>query len=265
MRRALPLLFLSLFLTPHLHAADLTKIERTLRKEPAYQSKTPRYCLLVFGPEATTRIWLVLDGKTLYVDRNGNGDLTEDGEKFAAKKGVDSLDEDVFDVDEIHAGARTHKNLTLHIRKVDYLVSNYPEMKEKIARLPGGRACHLMIDVELRGWKGKGEGERIRQLVSFLDSHGLFVFADKLQDAPIIHFGGPWQIQRRRSDRLMVGQEAELALSIATPGLGAGTTAYLLYEGTVPEKVHPRVEITYPPAQPGGPPIKRLYELKERC
>jgi hypothetical protein len=61
--------------------ADLTKIDRTIAKEPAYKPK-PKYCLLVFGPEAKTRVWLVLDGDTLYVDRNGNGDLTEKGERF---------------------------------------------------------------------------------------------------------------------------------------------------------------------------------------
>src|SRR5262249_50065817 len=58
--------------------ADLTKIDRTIAKEPAYKSR-PKYCLLVFGPEAKTRVWLVLDGDRLYVDRNGNGDLTDDG------------------------------------------------------------------------------------------------------------------------------------------------------------------------------------------
>ena len=30
-------------------AVDLTKIDRTIAKEPAYKNK-PRYCLLVFGP-----------------------------------------------------------------------------------------------------------------------------------------------------------------------------------------------------------------------
>ncbi len=57
-------------------ALDLARLDRTIAKEPAYQSKQPRYCLLVFGSEAKTRVWLVLDGDTLYVDRNGNGDLT---------------------------------------------------------------------------------------------------------------------------------------------------------------------------------------------
>ncbi len=266
MFRTLPLLLLCILFPPQLRAADLTKIERAIRKEPVYQSKTPRYCLLVFGPEAKTHVWLVLDGKTLYVDRNGNGDLTEVGEKFAAKKGLlDLLDEDIFDVEEIHDGARTHKNLTVHVRKLDYLAANYPEMKEKIARLPGGRGCHLSIDVELPGWKGNGEGGRIRQAVSFLDPRGLLVFADKPQEAPIIHLGGPWQIECRHWDRLMLGQETELTLALATPGLGAGTTAYLFYDGTIPENAHPHVEITYPPAKPGAPPLKRFYELKERC
>jgi hypothetical protein len=62
-------------LTIHLPgiAADLSKIDRTLGKEPAYQSK-PKYCLLAFGPGGKTRVWLVVDGHVLYVDCKGNGD-----------------------------------------------------------------------------------------------------------------------------------------------------------------------------------------------
>ncbi len=63
-------------------AADLSKIDRQIAKEPAYTSGKVRYCLTVFGAEAAERIWLVLDGRSLYVDVNGNGDLTEKDEKF---------------------------------------------------------------------------------------------------------------------------------------------------------------------------------------
>src|SRR5262245_47701417 len=64
-------------------AVDLTKIERTIAKEPQYQSKSPKYCLLVFGSEAKTKVWIVFDGdEDVYVDRNGNGDLTEPGNHF---------------------------------------------------------------------------------------------------------------------------------------------------------------------------------------
>src|SRR5262245_18688844 len=58
-------------------AADLTKIDRTIRHQPVYQSKSPRYGLLVFGPAAQTRAWVVVDGNTLLVDEKGKGDLSE--------------------------------------------------------------------------------------------------------------------------------------------------------------------------------------------
>lgn len=74
-------------------AVDLAKIDRSLRKEPAYESKQPQYCLLVFGPEAKTRVWVVLDGDGLYLDRNGNGDLTDSGERIAAQEVYRNLEE----------------------------------------------------------------------------------------------------------------------------------------------------------------------------
>jgi hypothetical protein len=43
-------------------------VDRTLTIEPPYRS-SPRHCLLVFGPEATMRVWLVQDGDMLYVVR----------------------------------------------------------------------------------------------------------------------------------------------------------------------------------------------------
>src|SRR5262249_49972156 len=62
-------------------AADLAKIDRKLVKEPAYRSK-PMYCLLVFGAEAKTRAWLVLDGDILYIDRHADGDLTHPDDRL---------------------------------------------------------------------------------------------------------------------------------------------------------------------------------------
>jgi hypothetical protein len=62
--------------------ADYSKVERSVLKEPAYQTNYPMYALLAFGPEAKTRAWLVLDGREIYVDRNGDGDLTGENERF---------------------------------------------------------------------------------------------------------------------------------------------------------------------------------------
>src|SRR5262249_33335382 len=121
-RSSLPaaLVGLALFAVP-LSAADLTQLDRKITREPAYKSQ-PKYCLLVFGPEAVTRVWLVQDGDTLYVDRNGNGDLTDPGEKVSADK-RDGAEEGqyTFKVGDVRDGPRLHKELTVFVSKIDHL------------------------------------------------------------------------------------------------------------------------------------------------
>jgi hypothetical protein len=81
-RLGLPFLALGVILTPFVASAvDYSKIDRTLVKEPAY-AHAPDYALLLFGREPRLRIWMVSDGDVLYLDRNGDGDLTGEGEKF---------------------------------------------------------------------------------------------------------------------------------------------------------------------------------------
>ena len=70
--RFLRLLFALVLFSAPATAADLSKIDRTIKKEPTYKTK-PKYCLLVFGPEAKTRAWLVLDGDVLFIDRWADG------------------------------------------------------------------------------------------------------------------------------------------------------------------------------------------------
>ena len=89
-------------------AIDYDKVARPLVKEPAYKTKKPSYALLLFGPEAKLVVWAVLDGETVYIDRNGNGDLTDDGERFATEadcKGVEIVDPDGktrYVIDRVH-------------------------------------------------------------------------------------------------------------------------------------------------------------------
>src|SRR5713226_8794451 len=100
-----------LFLAPLAQAADLAKIERKITKEPAYQTKTPKYCLLVFGPEAKSRVWLVQDGDVLYVDRNGSGDLTEKGKSVKIKQESDNSC--FFEAGDLHVDGLTHTGLSV--------------------------------------------------------------------------------------------------------------------------------------------------------
>lgn len=268
MRSLISLLIVASPLTPPARAVELAKIDRSIHKEPAYQGQ-PKYCLLAFGPEAKTRIWLALDGQTLHVDRNADGDLTGDGEKIAAKKGRPNFGDDaeiLFDIGDIHDGPRTHKKLTLYVRKMDYLVARDDEVKAWLARTPQARGLSLFAEVDMPGWKGDGSDGRIEQQVSFRDARGFLTFADRPADAPIIHFGGPWQATLPGGKfRLTLGREQELFLEVGTPGLGAGTTARIAYEGVIPESVHPHIEIAYPPAKSDEPPRVQQVILKERC
>ncbi|MCA9054987.1 MAG: hypothetical protein KDA75_14195, partial [Planctomycetaceae bacterium] len=51
--------------------------------EPAYK-QTPRYALLLLGADGGSAVWIVEDGRRLYLDRNANRDLTDDGPPIAA-------------------------------------------------------------------------------------------------------------------------------------------------------------------------------------
>lgn len=71
---------------------DYAKVERRIRKEPVWVGE-PRYALFVFDLAGDFRVWMVADKSTkdapyhdvLYVDLDGDGDLTGAGERFTGK------------------------------------------------------------------------------------------------------------------------------------------------------------------------------------
>lgn len=171
-------------------AADLAQIERKIAKEPAYHSK-PKYCLLVLGPEAKKRVWLVQDGGALYVDRNGNGDLTEPDEKVMAEKRKDRDADDrnyTFAAGELREGGKRHLNLSALVSDLNRVT---PGAEAVLERDPKARDYRIGLEVEKPGRQGLGEGGRLVQGAGS-DTNGLLQFADRPQDAPILHFGGPW-------------------------------------------------------------------------
>src|SRR5438874_8548940 len=139
---------------PALRAADLASIERKINKEPAYAGK-PKYCLLVFGPEAKTLIWLALDGDKLYVDRNGNGDSTDDGPPVAAK--VDGEGDEpsrTFKLPELRIGSLTHRDLSLYVTSLKSLAERDKPARALLNRDPAAPGYMLNVDVEMPGRHG---------------------------------------------------------------------------------------------------------------
>ncbi len=85
------------------------------------------------------------------------------------------------------------------------------------------------------------------------------------ENAPIIHFGGPWELRLAGKDRWRIGRDKELYLVFGTPGLGPGTTSNVAYQGIVPQTVTPKLRVLYPAALPGAEPVLAEYELTRRC
>jgi hypothetical protein len=189
-----PLAFLTAGAAPA-PAVDLAKVDRGIAQEPAYRFQ-PRYCLLVFGPRAEFRVWLVRDGDTLYIDRNGNGDLTAPGARLAGEKRPDGIKWRVGDVRERDAKT-AHKDLLVWFRRGSYTV-------------------HLRTADGFRQEAG--------------NEMGRLHFAARPQDAPIVHLAGPltFLLAKNRERRLEVvpGEEAHFIALIGTPGLGDGASAY---------------------------------------
>jgi hypothetical protein len=245
-------------------AVDLTKIDRTIAKQPAYRGK-PKYCLLVFGPEAKTRIWLVQDGDTLYVDRTSNGDLTGPAKKVVADNGDRANGTYHFEVGDIRDGALVHKALSVSVFKLadTGLAVADERVKALLAKDPNACSYGVSVDVDIPGWKGTGIGGRVHHHTSSADD--VLEFADKPEHAPILHFGGPLQITLFGEHRLTIGRESDIVLGVGTLGLGRGSTTYLDYEDVIPTTAHPSIQITYPNKEPGGPAIQERCVLKKRC
>src|SRR5262249_28266451 len=100
---------------------DFSKIKRRLTREPEYASKQPLYALYVFGPQATTHVWAVLDKSkpdaphynVLFFDRNADGDLTAADERI---EGSGDGDEVAFDIGSFTDPESKQRHTGLSIR-----------------------------------------------------------------------------------------------------------------------------------------------------
>jgi hypothetical protein len=252
--------------------AEQPKIDRRIGKEPVYQTKTPLYGLLIFGPQGKDRVWLVLDGDTLYVDRNGNSDLTEPGEKIAtAKRPGGDPEEDgySFDVGELTVGGRTHKAFKVSFAPLKAFGGDLGKRSDVLAALkkdPKALAVSIGVDVEVPGMKGGGLGGRVGYLAGQVDLKGPLLFSDTPATAPVVHLGGLLQVTfYSELPSLRVGRGSEFILVVGTPGIGPGTFAMVAYTDTIPQSAKPVAMVTYQPAKPGDPPVTEHFEIKDRC
>jgi hypothetical protein len=240
-----------------LQPANLSKIDRTLKKEPAYKGK-PKYCLLVFGPEATTRVWLVLDGETLYADLNGDRDLTAKGKRFTGRSSPAGVNHPDYPFQESHEftlpdikGERTYGPVSvMHSLLKQKFGPNWngnDELKARRVEHPG--LTRVGVTVHLRG--------KVRQ-------QAVTDFAERLHYAPVLHFDGALTFAPVFAPALARGDKpTEIQVGLGTKGLGWDAFALLNYD-EVPEGARPLAEVEFPSRKPGAKPLGVQLAL-DRC
>jgi hypothetical protein len=203
-----------------------------LRKEPKYAASA-QYCLLLLGREAKTKVWLASDGVTMYVDRNGNGDLTEPDEAIPYKNGFAALMSDAFPG---HGGDAEHTSLHIAVRQRDWEknTGGYWAVRADV-----GHTFHMYAMVHK--------------------------FARKPQDAPIVHLGGPLRmgLNHLYGGALIRGGETELEAYAAChyPGV---ERAFVDVDRRCPKDVHPIAEVRLPGGSAAEPLTLRV-PLTQRC
>jgi hypothetical protein len=208
--------------------ADLGKVDRTLKKEPAYKGK-PLYGLLVFGPQASTRVWVVLDGTDLYVDRNGDGDLTGPGERLPN----DGKDFKPFEVADQSGKDRYRVTHLTVIRNQRY------------------QRVFVMADVDIVG-----------NYQQYCD----LTLAARPQQAPVAHFHGPLRLGLRETnwsltEKLVRGDPpGDLFAWVGTFDRAHGCWV-VVRSDRLPPGLHAVAQVEFS----GARPVRQRYELKERC
>jgi hypothetical protein len=234
-------------------------------KEPKYQNE-PRYALLVFGPKHEQRIWMVLDGTTLYVDRNGNGDLTEPGERLEPNNPKDGSNR--------FAGPSSHTHFDVYEFTVEAGAMGKAKFRLNHWVRDEGFTPKTDFDKHLHAnWlKLRWENSTLFRTEGLGQGQTPVYFMPKPADAHVCALDGPltFMVKAPEHQVLRRGEAGcDLAFCIAVLGRSPRGIEQRfcnpLATTELPAGAHLEVEIEYPAKAANAAPLRRKYLLKERC
>jgi hypothetical protein len=222
---------------------DLGKLDRHIAREPVYNTKQPLYGLLVFGPKADKRVWLVLDSSkrdrgpydVLYVDRNADSDLTAPNKRLQAKA---PEGHPVFSLPEFKdpATGALHKELRVRV------TGDKPE---------------VMVSLKWRGQRAMGGG--------YPPDPGEYMrLSPKPETAPVVWFqgDGPFRFQRWYGGQLPIGGAEDFKVFLGQIGWGRSSFCGF-QEHVLPEGEAVQAMLLYTDRE--GKEHRVACPLKERC
>jgi hypothetical protein len=263
---AILLAFLASASNAEVSLPDLTKIDRKISHEPHYQN-TPHYALLVFGPKAEHRSWLVFDGDTVaYLDRNGNGDLTEPGER---------IELDLKATSEIKlGGSSAYRAMNVfHLGKVAGSELTF----QLWVRNPDFDAAHdEFYRDRFREWDEKNwmNGSLYRLAAGGAGAQNPVLLTATADEAQISHLGGPLTFELKWQDHQKLEpwpKETIFDVHIGSRNLSAKNCVHRgfgfspLTTTEVPLEVRPIAKFEFPSVSPKGESIIRELPLDQRC
>ncbi len=211
--------------------------DRGIIKEPSYES-APKYSLITLGNSGDVKVWMVEDGRRLFVDKNGNGDLTDDGPPIRPSK-VRDLGGNRWDFEYL-LDAITPTNGSRHTSFV-LRRWNYNDKEDNYG-----------LSLSVNG-----------KMPMYAGWFGTF-WSTNREQAPVIHFGGPFTPKLLRRKEFTIGEKQQrLSLCFLNPGSGPGAQSRLSIDAW-PRHVVPRLNIEWPTAGSGAP-LRSSYRLTQRC
>jgi RNA polymerase sigma factor (sigma-70 family) len=250
---------------PQVPVVDLKVISHKLFREPGYGGQRHWYCLLVFGPRAETKVWLVHDpgndwfdakDDMLYVDRNGNGDLTEPGEAIAPT-------------------LRTVERLLFMGGMPPSYTVTLPTFRTAAV---GGKGRYTDLAIVSHGFYGDRPSYTISVKINGKHAQtttgGTLQFGTSPEEAPVVHFDGPLTLHLHRGTGLTIlpgdekdltaGKKETLIAMLGSKGLGTGTFA--AFDADFPPvDVNPAAEVVFSSNDPREPPFTAKCDLSQRC
>jgi hypothetical protein len=230
---------------------DLTKIDRTIAKEPKYKND-PFYALVAIGPKATRLVWLVMDGDVLYVDRNGNGDLTETDECVTSTEKIKVAPGMYTHMNSYPVGEIAGLNLVLDFWVRDKTFVPTEEFDKSILK-----------DHDENGW----EFSTLTRKTKAGDPTQIpLTFCRQPQDAQIVHLAGP--LTFFLASESIRREEGHFSVYLGTPGLPARKKPRPVFApaniSEVPVDADPVAQFEFPNKAVGKPPIQLEVKLDER-
>ena len=224
---------------------DYSKVERTIAGEPKYVAE-PRYAMILLGPLGKKRLWMALDKSSpeaqrydvLYLDRDGDGHLGEEGERIVETK--DKRGQLAFRAGRVKVYgssiALDHVQLNVRQTKDSVSVEIYFRVNNRVSMLGGF-----------------GSGGRELQ------------FGTSPGNAPILHVDpdGPFSFLLPESVDLEIGKRNEVAIYVGRRG--SGPASFMAFDERFLDLKKDRILITLTARDRNGKEVKALTYIDDHC